>query len=106
MNATAVCKQLLALSRISPCSGAVHSVFDHAVNLALEGRYGLIGLIAQIQARGVTILLIEHDMRLVMRACEKLVVLEYGGKIAEGTPDQIRRDPRVIEAYLGAGDDD
>ena len=66
----------------------------------------LMGLIAQIQARGVTILLIEHDMRLVMRACEKLVVLEYGGKIAEGTPDQIRRDPRVIEAYLGAGDDD
>lgn len=46
----------------------------------------LIGLIAQIQARGVTILLIEHDMRLVMRACEKLVVLEYGGKIAERHP--------------------
>lgn len=50
MNATAVCKQLFALSQRSPCSGAVHSVFDHAVNLEMAGRYGLIGLIAQEKA--------------------------------------------------------
>jgi len=61
----------------------------------------LSNLIKAIQARGITILLIEHDMNLVMKICEHLVVLEYGAKIAEGTPDQIKINERVIEAYLG-----
>jgi branched-chain amino acid transport system ATP-binding protein len=66
----------------------------------------LMALIRKIRADGYTVLLIEHDMRLVMGVTDRIVVLEFGKKIAEGLPGQIRENPAVIAAYLGVPDDD
>ena len=64
----------------------------------------LMGLIRQIRdEHNITILLVEHDMNLVMNICERIAVLDYGRKIAEGTPSEIKNDDRVIQSYLGVG---
>ena len=62
-------------------------------------------LVARIRAKDITVILIEHDMSFVMEVCNKIVVMENGAVIARGSPESVRRDQRVVEAYLGADED-
>ena len=62
-------------------------------------------LLQAVRATGITVLLIEHDVKLIMGLCDRVAVLDYGKKIAEDVPENVRNHPAVIAAYLGAGDD-
>ena len=65
----------------------------------------MVGMVKKIRDEwGVTVLLVEHDMRTVMNLCDRITVIDFGEKLAEGTPDEIKNNDKVIEAYLGADD--
>lgn len=79
---------------------------EPAAGLNPEETRLLMDLIAKIRDMGITILLVEHNMRLVMQISDRIIVLDHGMLIAEGTPDEISTNPKVIEAYLGKGSEE
>ena len=79
---------------------------EPAAGLNREEKETLVELIHRFRDNyGITVFFIEHDMELVMKASEKVIVVNFGGKIAEGSPGQIQADPLVVEAYLGSDED-
>ena len=94
-------QRLLEIARALAAKPRLLLLDEPAAGLSIPEKAGLAHLIKSIRDLGITVLLVEHDMGLVMNICDEIMVLEYGRKIAEGAPEAIRKDQRVIAAYLG-----
>ncbi|QEL22064.1 ABC transporter ATP-binding protein [Bosea sp. F3-2] len=94
-------QRLLEIARAMAAEPQLLLLDEPAAGLNHDETERLAGVIRKIAETGTTVLLIEHDMRLVMNTADHIVVINFGSKIAEGTPSEIQANPQVVEAYLG-----